>query len=67
MRAKKETQEQLNGIDLSTKGNRQTDKSKEALNESKVDKFEFTDDDVTVRSTKKVTSKSESDSRKDTV
>ena len=67
MRAKKETQEQLNGIDLSTKGNRQIDKTKEALNEPKVDKYEFTDDDATIRSTKKVMSKSESDVRKGTV
>lgn len=47
MRTKKETQEQLNGIDLSTKSSRQSGKSKELISEQKLDKFEFTDDDDT--------------------
>ncbi|XP_045170530.2 protein suppressor 2 of zeste-like isoform X2 [Mercenaria mercenaria] len=67
MRAKKETQEQLNGIDLSTKGNRQQDKSKDALNEPKADRYEFTDDDTAPRPPQKVTCNSDSVSRKDAV
>lgn len=67
MRAKKETQEQLNGIDLSTKGNRQSDKSKETLNESKTDRFEFTDEDDKPRTQKKELSKQETVPRKEGV
>lgn len=64
MRTKKETQEQLNGIDLSTKSSRQLEKPKETMNESKTDKFEFTDEDDTPRP-QKMLSKPESVPRKD--
>ncbi|KAL4222743.1 RAWUL domain RING finger- and WD40-associated ubiquitin-like [Mactra antiquata] len=53
-KTKKESQEQINGIDLSTKSSRNIDKMSESDGVQKADKFEFTDDDDAPVSHKKV-------------
>lgn len=53
-KTKKETQEQINGIDLSTKSSRHSEKLMDSVSTPKTDKFEFTDDDHAPVSHKKV-------------